>query len=78
MPSPLSAAEKKGLPDARKQACHEVTHPYRQLLRATASKALHDFLGSSGEAAPACGVFAHVDAPNETFDTYGRPVVASR
>ncbi|RQH14139.1 thermonuclease family protein [Bradyrhizobium sp. RP6] len=74
MPSPLSAAEKKGLTDATKQAYHEVTHSYRQFLGATASKALHDFLSSSGEAALACRVFTHVDAPNEVFDTYGRLV----
>jgi hypothetical protein len=51
-----------------------VTHPYRQFLGATTSKALHDFLGSSGEAAIACRVFTHVDTPNEVFDTYGRLV----
>jgi endonuclease YncB( thermonuclease family) len=73
-PSPLSTAEKKGLTDAKRQAYHEVTHPYRQFLGATTSKALHDFLGSSGEAAIACRVFTHVDAPNEVFDTYGRLV----
>ncbi|MGY8710242.1 thermonuclease family protein [Bradyrhizobium sp. 18BD] len=74
MPSPLSPAEKKGLTDAKKQAYHEVTHSYRQFLGATASKALHDFLGSAGEATLACRVFTHVDTPNEVFDTYGRLV----
>jgi endonuclease YncB( thermonuclease family) len=73
-PSPLSTAEKKGLTDAKRQAYHEVTHPYRQFLGATTSKALHDFLGSGGEAAIACRVFTHVDTPNEVFDTYGRLV----
>lgn len=74
MPSLLSVAEKMGLPDARKQAYREVTHSYRQFLGPTASKALHDFLSSSGEAALACRVFTHVDTPNEVFDTYGRLV----
>ena len=73
-PSPLSAAEKKGLSDAKRQAYHEVTHPYRQFLGATTSKALHDFLSSAGEPTLACRVFTHVDAPNEVFDTYGRLV----
>ncbi|WFU25784.1 thermonuclease family protein [Bradyrhizobium sp. CB1717] len=74
MPSPLSAAEKKGLTDARKQAYHEVTHSYRQFLGATASKALHDFLSHAGGPTLPCRVFTHVDAPNEVFDTYGRLV----
>ncbi|WP_314948734.1 thermonuclease family protein [Bradyrhizobium cosmicum] len=73
-PSPLSTAEKKGLSDAKRQAYHEVTHSYRQFLGATASKALHDFLGNSGKPAIACRVFTHVNAPNEVFDTYGRLV----
>lgn len=73
-PSPLSTAEKKGLTDTKRQAYHEVTHPYRQLLGATSSKALHDFLAGTGEATLACRVFTHVDAPNEVFDTYGRLV----
>ncbi|MDE5440449.1 thermonuclease family protein [Bradyrhizobium sp. CSA207] len=73
-PSPLSAAENKGLTDAKRAAYHKVTHPYRQFLGATSSKALHDFLASSGEATLTCRVFTHVDAPNEVFDTYGRLV----
>ncbi|MET3909122.1 endonuclease YncB(thermonuclease family) [Bradyrhizobium sp. S3.3.6] len=73
-PSPLSPAEKKGLTDAKRKAYHEVTHPYRQFLGATSSKALHDFLSNTGEATLACRVFTHVDAPNEVFDTYGRLV----
>ena len=73
-PSPLSPAEKKGLTDAKREAYHEVTHPYRQFLGATSSKALHDFLAGTGEATLACRVFTHVDAPNEVFDTYGRMV----
>jgi len=71
-PSPLSTAEKKGLTDAKRAAYHEVTHPYRQFLGATSSKALHDFLSRAGEATLPCRVFTHVDAPNEVFDTYGR------
>lgn len=73
-PSPLSPAEKKGLPDAKRQAYHDVTHSYRQFLGATSTKALHDFLAGTGEATLACRVFTHVDAPNEVFDTYGRLV----
>lgn len=73
-PSPLSAAEKKGLADAKRQAYHEVTHSYRQFLGATSSQALHDFLAGSGEPTLPCRVFTHVDAPNEVFDTYGRLV----
>jgi len=73
-PSPLSTAEKRGLTEAKKQAYHEVTHSYRQFLGATASKALHDFLGHAGAPALPCRVFTHVDAPNEVFDTYGRLV----
>ncbi|UPK36451.1 thermonuclease family protein [Bradyrhizobium sp. 186] len=73
-PSPLSTAEKKGLTDAKRAAYHEVTHPYRQFLGATSSKALRDFLAGAGEATLACRVFTHVDAPNEVFDTYGRLV----
>ncbi|MCW1996037.1 endonuclease YncB(thermonuclease family) [Bradyrhizobium diazoefficiens] len=73
-PSPLSPAEKKGLTDAKRQAYHEVTHPYRQFLGATSSKALHDFLSRAGGATLACRVFTRVDAPNEVFDTYGRLV----
>lgn len=74
MPAPLSPAEKKGLTDTKRQAYHEVTHSYRQFLGATSTKALHDFLASTGEATLACRVFTHVDAPNEVFDTYGRLV----
>src|SRR5437899_6284361 len=73
-PSPLSPAEKKGLTDAKRQAYHAVTHPYRQFLGATSRKALHDVLSRAGEATLACRVFTHVDAPNEVFDTYGRLV----
>lgn len=73
-PSPLSAAEKKGLPDAKRAAYRKLTHAYRQFLGATSTKALHDFLSRAGEATLACRVFTHVDAPNEVFDTYGRLV----
>lgn len=73
-PSPLSPAERKGLSEAKRQAYRALTHRYRQFLGATTSKALHDFLASTGEATLACRVFTHVDTPNEVFDTYGRLV----
>jgi endonuclease YncB( thermonuclease family) len=56
-PSPLSPAEKKGLSAAKLNAYHLLIHSYRQLLGATAAKALHDFLAASGKAALACQVF---------------------
>ena len=73
-PSPLSKSEKKGLSAAKLNDFHLVVHPYRQLLGATTSKALHDFLASTGKATFDCRVFTQVDAPNEVFDTYGRLV----
>jgi len=73
-PSPLSKAEQKGLSQAKRDAYHAVTHPYRQLLGATATKTLHDFLASAGNATLNCRVFTQVDHPNEVFDTYGRLV----
>jgi len=73
-PSPLSKTEKKGLSAAKLQAYHTVVHPYRQLLGATSTKALHDFLSSTGKAILDCRVFTQIDTPNEAFDTYGRLV----
>jgi endonuclease YncB( thermonuclease family) len=73
-PSPLSKAEKKALSQAKLQAYHAVVHPYRQLLGATSTKALHDFLSSTGTATLDCRVFTQIDTPNEAFDTYGRLV----
>src|SRR5256885_955535 len=48
-PSPLSTTEKKGLSPARRDAYHLVTHSYRQFLGATATKALRDFLATTGK-----------------------------
>ena len=73
-PSPLSRTEKKGLSAAKLGAYHAVTHPYRQFLGATATKALHDFLATTGKPALDCHVFTQVDEPGEVFDTYGRLV----
>jgi len=73
-PSPLSRAEKKGLSQAKLQAYHAVVHPYRQLLGATSTQALHNFLASAGKATIDCRVFTQIDTPNEAFDTYGRLV----
>src|SRR5215475_6543625 len=72
--SPLSKSEKNGLSQDKLDAYHEVTHSYRQLLGATTSKALHDFLKSTGQETLDCRVFTQVDAPNEVFDTYARLV----
>jgi len=73
-PSPLSPAEKKGLSAAKLNAYHSVTHSYRQLLGATATKALRDFLATAGHDTLNCRVFTQVDKPDEVFDTYGRLV----
>ena len=73
-PSPLSRTEKKGLSAAKLNAYHLVTHPYRQFLGATATKALRDFLATAGQPALDCHVFTQVDGPGEAFDTYGRLV----
>lgn len=73
-PSPLSKVEKKGLNQTKIDAYHAVVHSYRQFLGATSTKALHDFLASSGKATLDCRVFTQVDHPNEVFDTYGRMV----
>ena len=71
-PSALSAAEKKNLNAADLNAYHLVVHPYRQLLGATATKALHDFLTTTGQTTVKCRVFTQVDKPGEVFDTFGR------
>jgi endonuclease YncB( thermonuclease family) len=79
-PSALEAAEFPGLDRAgfaaKKKQYHDakVVHSYRQLLGATTSKALHDFLAGSGNLALPCRVFTHVDVPNDVFDKYGRMV----
>ena len=62
------AAKKKQYHDAK------VVHPYRQLLGATTSKALHDFLAGGGQPLLPCRVFTHIDLPNDVFDKYGRMV----
>lgn len=71
-PSPLSGAEKKGLSAAKLNAYHLVTHPYRQLLGATATKALRDFLAATGKSTLDCRVFTRIEKPGDAFDTYGR------
>ena len=73
-PNSTTSAEKKGLSAAKLNAYHLLVHSYRQLLGATATKALHDFLATSGKATLACEVFTQVDHPDEVFDTYGRLV----
>ena len=71
-PAALSPAEKKGLTNSQINAFHDANHPYRQVLGASASKALHDFLGTSGKTTINCRAFTQVDKPDEVFDTYGR------
>ena len=79
-PSALEASEFPGLDQAGfaavKKQYHDakVVHPYRQLLGATTTKALHDFLASAGSSTLPCRVFTQVDLPNEVFDKYGRMV----
>ena len=73
-PSPLSPAEKKGLSAGKLNDYHLLVHPYRQLLGATSTKALHDFLATTGKTNFDCQVVTQVDTPNEVFDTYGRLV----
>jgi endonuclease YncB( thermonuclease family) len=73
-PSPLSFTEKKGSSAAKLSAYHSVTHSYRQFLGATATKALRDFLATTGQAALDCQVSTQVDKPGDVFDTYGRLV----
>src|SRR5438093_13575570 len=73
-PSPLAPTEKKGLNAAKRDAYHSVTHSYRQFLGATATKALRDFLATTGKPALDCQVFTQVDKPGDVFDTYGRLV----
>src|SRR6266581_8300745 len=79
-PSALEASEFPGLDPAGfaavKKQYHDakVVHPYRQLLGATTTKALHDFLASAGSSTLPCRAFTQVDLPNEVFDKYGRMV----
>jgi endonuclease YncB( thermonuclease family) len=73
-PTPLSPAEKKGLSAAKLNNYHLVVHPYRQLLGATSTKALRDFLATIGKATFDCRIVTQVDTPNEVFDTFGRLV----
>jgi endonuclease YncB( thermonuclease family) len=73
-PSPLSTTEKKGRTATQLGAYHNLVHPYRQLLGATSTKELHDFLGSTGMTTLDCRVITQVDTPNDVFDTYGRLV----
>ncbi len=73
-PSPLSSAEKNSSNPAKLGAYHSVTHSYRQFLGATATKALRDFLATTGKPALDCQVFTQVDKPGDVFDTYGRLV----
>jgi endonuclease YncB( thermonuclease family) len=79
-PSALEASEFPGLDQAGfaavKKQYHDakVVHPYRQLLGATTTKALHDFLASAGSSTLPCRAFTQVDLPNEVFDKYGRMV----
>jgi hypothetical protein len=47
-PTALSKAEVDGLSQAKKDAFHGLNHFYRQLLGATSTKGLHDFLATSG------------------------------
>jgi endonuclease YncB( thermonuclease family) len=71
-PAALSPAEKKGLSSSQLDAFHNADHSYRQVLGASSSKALHDFLATSGKTTIDCRVFTQVDKPDEVFDTYGR------
>jgi endonuclease YncB( thermonuclease family) len=73
-PSPLSPKEKSGVGAAKLAAYKGLVHFYRQLLGATSTKALHDFLTSTGKTVLNCRVVTQVDTPNEVFDTYGRLV----
>lgn len=71
-PSPLSRQEKEGASAAKLAAFKAVNKSYRQLLGATATKALHDFVNHSGAETIDCRVLSRVDKPNEVFDTYAR------
>jgi endonuclease YncB( thermonuclease family) len=73
-PSALSPIEKKGLSAAKLNDYHLLVHFYRQLLGATSTKALHDFLATTGKTTFDGRVFTQVDKPNDVFDTYGRLV----
>lgn len=71
-PAPLSQKEKTGASAAKVAAFKNVNKSYRQLLGATAAKALHDLAGKAGSGTIDCRVFTLVDKPNEVFDTYAR------
>jgi len=71
-PTRLSKKEKAGLSAAKLNDYHLLVHFYRQLLGASAAKALHDLVAGSGSATIACRVVTQVDTPNEVFDTFGR------
>lgn len=73
-PTALSRAEKQALSAAKIEGYRQLLHPYRQLLGATSSKGLHDFLAATGKTEFDGRVFTQVDAPNEVFDTFGRLV----
>lgn len=73
-PTALSRAERQGLSQAKKDAFHELNHPYRQLLGATSTKGLRDFLATLGTTTFDCRVFTQVEKPSEVFDTFGRLV----
>jgi endonuclease YncB( thermonuclease family) len=73
-PTALSKTEKQSLSAAKVNDYHLLVHPYRQLLGATSTKALHDFLAGVGKTTFDGRVITQVDAPNEVFDTYGRLV----
>ena len=76
-PSPLSPTDKKGH-GARIQlkAYHDLVHSYRQLLGATSTKALHDFLKlKTGKTTSRLSRrYSSLNSPNDVFDTYGRLV----
>jgi endonuclease YncB( thermonuclease family) len=73
-PTALSRAEREGLSASKIDGYRLLIHPYRQLLGATSTKGLHDFLAATGKATFDCRVFTQVDTPNEVFDTFGRLV----
>jgi endonuclease YncB( thermonuclease family) len=73
-PTALSRAEKEGLSAGKIAGYRQLIHPYRQLLGATSTKGLHDFLAATGKTTFDCRVFTQVDAPNDVFDTFARLV----
>lgn len=73
-PSPLSQHEKNGLSATKLNEYRLLVHPYRQLLGATSTKALHDLLAATGRTIFDGRVVTQVDKPNDVFDTYDRLV----